>query len=499
MNPTFTTTHRIAVIGGGITGLAALRELRLARESGGAVSEILIEANNRLGGVIRTEYVDGFTLEAGPDSFLTEKPETAELCRELGLADQMIGSNDAARRTGILHLGRLETLPDGLYFFIPSKLTPIFTTPLLSLSAKFGMLRELLIRPAKNFERDRDDESVAQFIRRHFGQQMLENIVDPLLSGVYGGDSELLSAHSVLPRFCAMERDHGSLIRAILRARSRTAAMPSRPIFTTLRRGLGELIARLTPPAPAAGPGLERQVWLQTRVTAIEKHAWEHSDSNAPASRYTIRLEDGKAVEADAIILALPAYECRHLLKPLDAVLGAGLGEIAYSPALTIALAFDETVTRQLPPGFGFLVPKKEGRRVLACTFVHQKFNHRAPAGKALLRCFLGGAGDPSVLGLDDGEMISTVRSELQEILGLRAEPLFHRLSRWPLAMPQYTVGHAKRLAMIQQGIKNLGGVFLAGNAYSGIGISDCIRTGRAAAREALQSVSAANPSLATS
>ena len=499
MNPPFKTIHRIAVIGGGITGLAALRELRLARESGSAVNEILIEADNRLGGVIRTESVDGYTLEAGPDSFLTEKPEAADLCRELGLADQLMGSNDGARRTGILHRGRLETLPDGLYFFIPSKLTPIFTTPLLSLPAKLGMLRELLIRPAKNSERNRDDESVAQFIRRHFGRQMLENIVDPLLSGVYGGDSELLSARFVLARFCAMESEHGSLIRAILRARSRAAAVPPRPIFTTLRAGLGELISRLTPPTPFPGPGLESHVWLQARVTGIEKHDSGHSQPNVPEPRYAIRLEDGEAVAADAVILALPAFECSRLLKPLDAAVGAGLGGIPYSPALTIALAFDETVTQQLPPGFGFLAPKKEGRRLLACTFVHQKFNHRTPAGKALLRCFLGGAGDPSVLSLDDVELISTVRNELREILGLRAAPLFYRVARWPHAMPQYTVGHEKRLAMIQQGLKNLDGVFLAGNAYSGIGISDCIRTGRAAAREALQSVSAANPSLASS
>ncbi len=482
------------MIGGGITGLVAVRDLRLARESGDAVSEILIEASGRLGGVIRTESVDGFTIEAGPDSFLTEKPEAAELCHELGLGDELIGSNDAERRTGILHRGRLVTLPDGLYFFVPSKLQPILTTPLLSLSAKFGMLRELFLRPAKDTESDSEDESAGKFIRRHFGKQMLENIVDPLLSGVYGGDSELLSMRSVLPRFCAMEKEHGSLIRAILRARNRASQTPRlQPIFTTLRDGLGELIGRLTLPLQPVGPSMESRVWLQTRVTHIEKNAGMSSGPEGLRPHYMIQLDSGKSLEADAIILALPAYECSRLLTPLDAGLGAPLGEIPYNSALTVALAFDAPVARELPLGFGFLVPKKERRRLLACTFVHQKFNHRTPPGKALLRCFLGGAGDHRVLDLDHHEIISTVRKELQEILGLRAEPLFHRLYRWPRAMPQYTVGHARRLAAIQESIMNLPGIFLAGNAYSGIGISDCIRTGRAAALGALQYLSSAH------
>ncbi|MGH9454566.1 MAG: protoporphyrinogen oxidase, partial [Terriglobia bacterium] len=370
--------YRVAVIGGGIAGLAALRELRRSRESGRPVSEFLLEASGRLGGVIRTECVDAFAIEAGPDSFLTEKPEAAELCREIGLGDELIGSNDAARRTGILHRGRLVTLPDGLYFFIPSRLQPIITTPLLSLSTKVRMLRELFIRPTGNSERGTEDESVAQFIRRHFGQAMLENIVDPLLSGVYGGDAELLSMRSVLPRFCAMEKEQGSLIRAILRARTRAPKASSfRPIFTTLRGGLGGLIARLTPPDLPAGPATERRVWLQARVEKIERSDARPHEPGRAASRYTIRLRDGKSLEADAVILALPAYECSRLLMPFDGALGSAFGEIQYSSALTVALAFGESAARQLPLGFGFLVPKKEGRHLLACTFVHQKFGHR--------------------------------------------------------------------------------------------------------------------------
>ncbi|MGH9431887.1 MAG: protoporphyrinogen oxidase, partial [Terriglobia bacterium] len=368
-------------------------------------------------------------------------------------------------------------------------LRPIATAPLLPLSTKLLMVRELFIRATGDSERGKEDESVAQFVRRHFGRPMLENIVDPLLSGVYGGDSEFLSMRSVLPRFCTMEKGQGSLIRAILRARARAPrASSSRPIFTTLRSGLSEMIARLTPPAQPGESPTESRVWLQTPVAKVESKAAGHAGIGQ-APRYTIRFDDGRSLEAHAIILALPGYECSRLLTPLDGALGAALGEISCSSALTVALAFDEAV--QIPPGFGFLVPKKEGRRMLACTFVHQKFNHRAPPGKALLRCFFGGAGNERVLEMDDREVVSLAQKELKEILGLRAEPLFHRVYRWPRAMPQYNVGHEKRLAAIQESKKNLPGIFLAGNSYSGIGISDCIRTGKAAAQEAIQYLSA--------
>jgi protoporphyrinogen/coproporphyrinogen III oxidase len=487
VSPLSIQPRRVAVIGGGIAGLAALRELRQAREAGCSVREWLIEARDRLGGVIRTERLEGFTIEAGPDSFLTEKPEAADLCREIGLGDELIGSNDAARSTGILHRGRLETLPDGLFFFVPTKTWPVIATSLLPPTAKLHLARELFMAPAADWVDDEQDESVAQFIRRHFGQSMLESVVDPLLSGVYGGDAELLSVRSVLPRFCAMERERGSLIRAILNARSRAPrSTPVRPIFTTLRCGLGEMVARLTPPVQTGEPPSETCVCFQTPVAGIETNGSPGAAKNDAAPRYLLRFDDGRTLACDAIILATPASECGRLLMPLDRELGAALDGIVYSSALTVALAFDESVSAQIPKGFGFLVPKKEGRAMLACTFVHQKFEDRAPAGKALLRCFLGGAGNARLLGMEDREILAIVRKELREILGVKAGPMFHRVYRWPRAMAQYNVGHHKRLATIHRRLASLPGIFLAGNAYSGIGISDCIRTGKTAARAAL-------------
>jgi len=492
---------RVAVLGGGIAGLAAAYTLAVARQSGVPVDELLIEGRDRLGGVIRTEHIDGFVIEAGPDSFLAEKPEAAALARELGLGESLIGSNDSQRRTYILHRGRLVPLPDGLMFLVPTRLWPMVTTSLLPFSSKLAMAAELLARrPSGNSDRDAD-ESVASFVRRHFGEAMLENVADPLLAGVYGGDSGALSVRSVLPRFFEMERQHGSLTRATLRAmrQRQKARAKSRgtsqldsggpgaaprnalPLFMTLRDGLEQLTGKL----------IERldmsRVHLGQRVTGIEAAPGGPGGAADRCSRrYQIFCEDGLAFDAGAIVLAMPAHQCSRLLSSLHPTLGGLLGEIPYSSSMTVSLGYSEGATEQLPHGFGYLVPRKEGRRMLACTFVHRKFNHRAPEGKALLRCFLGGSRDPEALNLSDEEVITLVRQELKEILDFSFEPLFCRIHRWPASMAQYPVGHAERLRKIQSRLEDLPGIYLAGNAYSGIGISDCIRTGRAAAQRAI-------------
>jgi oxygen-dependent protoporphyrinogen oxidase len=461
------------------------------------VEELLIEGRDRLGGVIRTEHIEGFVIEAGPDSFLAEKPEAAALARELGVGDSLIGSNDSQRRTYILHRGRLIPLPDGLMFLVPTRLWPMVTTSLLPFSSKLAMAAELFAkRPSGNGDAD---ESVASFVRRHFGEAMLENVADPLLAGVYGGDSGALSVRSVLPRFFEMERQHGSLTRATLRAmRQRrkanaksTAQLDSGgagaaprgplPLFMTLRDGLEQLTGKLVERLDMA------RVHLGQRVAGIElAPGGPDGAADRCSRRYGIFCEGGQAFDADAIILAMPAHECGRLLSPLHSVLGGLLGEIPYSSSMTVSLGYAGGAREHLPPGFGYLVPRKEGRRMLACTFVHRKFNHRAPEGKALLRCFLGGSRDPEALNLSDGEVVTLVRQELKEILNFSFDPLFCRIHRWPASMAQYPVGHAERLRKIQSRLEDLPGIYLAGNAYSGIGISDCIRTGRAAAQRAI-------------
>jgi protoporphyrinogen/coproporphyrinogen III oxidase len=476
--------RRIAVLGGGVSGLTAAYDLARARQAGAPIEEFLIEANDSLGGVIQTENVDGFLIEAGPDSFLTEKPEAAALCRELGLGDSLLGSNDRDRRTYILHRGKLVPLPDGLMLLVPTRIWPMITSALLPLGAKLSMASELFMSRPNN---PSGDESVADFVRRHFGNDLLDNIADPLLAGVYGGDSASLSARSVLSRFWQMEQQYGSLTRGVLKARrqrqmaanknSRGTPVTSPPLFTTLKGGLGQLTGTLTKNLDSA------RIFSGRRIESIELQQADSKDV------YVIRCDRGISFQADGIILALPAYECSRLLAGLDAVLAKSLSTIAYSSAMTVALAYDAATVAQLPPGFGFLVPQKEKRRMLACTFVHAKFSHRVPSGHALLRCFLGGSRDPEVLELSDEEIVMLVREELESVLKLSATPLFYRVHRWPRAMAQYQVGHEANVTRIQTRLQSHPTLALAGNAYSGIGISDCVRTARAAADRVLQRV----------
>jgi oxygen-dependent protoporphyrinogen oxidase len=489
--------RRVAVIGGGVSGLAAAYTLARARQAGAPVEEMLIEASPRLGGVVRTETVEGFVIEAGPDSFLAEKPQAAAMARELGLGDDLMGSNDHARRTYILHRGRLLPLPDGLMFLVPTRLWPMVTTKLLPLSTKFAAAYELFSSPRAS---DDGDESVASFVQRHFGAAMVENIADPLLAGVYGGDSAALSVRSVLPRFWEMERQHGSLTRATLAAmRQRrkanatnnhgpdsagTGAAPLRKLslFMTLKGGLQQMTERLA-------AQIERyRVFMRRRVLAVEfAPGGPGGAADSCSRRFQITCEGDRVYDGDAVVLALPANLAGGLVSTLDHRLSELLEGIPYSSSMTVSLGFDERARAALPAGFGFLVPRKEQRRMLACTFVHAKFDHRAPEGKAMLRCFLGGARDPDVLRLHDEEVVAIVRRELKEIMNFTAEPLFCRVHRWPASMAQYPVGHRARVSAIEERLRDLPGLYLAGNAYSGIGISDCIRTGKSAAEKALE------------
>jgi oxygen-dependent protoporphyrinogen oxidase len=482
------TVRRIAVLGGGITGLSAAYAVARARLAGVPVEELLIEARERVGGSIQTERVEGFLIEGGPDSFITEKPEAAALCRELGLGDSLLGSNDAGRRTYILYQGRLVPLPDGLMLLVPTRVWPMLTTPLLPFRSKLAMAAEFFAKPPMAGNGAARDESVASFVGRHFGDAMNENIADPLLAGVFGGDSSALSIRSVLPRFHAMEQKHGSLTRATLKAMRQRNARAREPsasgateaaptLFMTLRDGLGRIVEALMQHLELS------RVFLGQSVLAIEPF-----DRGAGCRAYRIRCGGGVVYDADSVILALPAYQGARLVSPFDPVLARLLESIPYSSAMTVSMGYDTRALAQLPPGFGFLVPRKEKRRLLACTFVHGKFNHRAPLGHALLRCFLGGSRDPEVLDdLGDREAVDLCRRELRAILNLDASPRLYRIYRWPRSMPQYEVGHSERVSSIGQRLGNHPGLFVAGNAYSGIGISDCIRTGKAAAEQALR------------
>ena len=472
--------QRVAVVGGGISGLAAAFFLSQARRAGTAIEEHLFEASPRLGGALRTEYIDGCVVETGADSFLTEKREAIKLCQQLGLADQLIGSQDHPRRTLILHEGKLVPLPDGFEFLVPARLLPLARTPLLSLRDKLALVSEIFTRPCP----PQGEESVARFIERHFSRGLLENIVDPLLTAIYGGDSDLLSASAVLPRFVEMEQRWGSLVRGVRHAtrerRRQEAKQPEErnaraSIFSTLRDGLQTLVAALH-------AHLETdRVICGRRVVGILSLA-----SPAHPTGYRLHLEGNAYFDTDSVVLALPAYESARLLRDLDSILANRLSEIPYSSSIILALGYEARGLKNLPPAFGFLVPQKEKHRLLACTFVGHKFRSRVPSDRVVLRCFLGGARDEAVLELSDAEVAAVVQRDLRLILGIAADPVFLRVYRWPKAMAQYTVGHLERLRAIRSRLGRHCGLLLCGNAYGGIGIPDCIRSAKMAAEECL-------------
>lgn len=457
---------RVAIIGGGISGLAAAFALEERRRAGESLGYVVYEASPRFGGVLVTELVDGCLVEAGPDSFLTEKPWAANLCRRLGMEDQLIGSNDAGRKTYILVKGKLTPLPDGLMFMVPTSLTPAMLSPLFSPGTKLRMVREWRFSRRKS----NGDESVAALVERHYGAEMVDRVADPLLSGVYGGEASQLSVRAVLPRFADMEAKYGSLARGMIAARKNRKQPDSEPpIFTSLKNGMQQL--------PEA-------IMAQLSAEAL------HPNSSVQAIQ---RQDRGWVVSAgyasdhfDAVIVATPAPAAALLLEMASVDLAAALSAIQYSSSVTVALGYGADVRDSLPPGFGFLVPRIEGKRLLATTFVQNKFPYRTADDRALLRCFLGGTRDQLVLELTDDEIIGIVREELRQILGLADEPLFVRVSRWRGAMAQYTVGHLERIERIEFLRKQLPGLSLAGNAYSGIGVPDCVRSGEAAAAEVL-------------
>ena len=459
---------RIAIIGGGISGLSAAYTLEEKRQSGTPVQYMLFESSERLGGVLVTDHVDGCILEAGPDSFLTEKPWAADLCRKVGLGDQLIGSNDADRKTYILTKGKLVVLPDGLMFMVPTKIIPTVLSPLFSVRTKMRMAAEWFHPPHKASE----DETVAQMVERHYGSEMVDLLADPLLSGVYGGEASQLSVRAVLPRFADMEAKHGSLGRAMLSARVKMAKAtkaPAKPLFSSLKDGMQQMVDALVANLDAGS--LKTSAPVQTVIP--QDNGWTVS-----AGYQTDHF--------DAIIIATPAQAAAVVLETADAELARELGGINYSSSVTVTLGYDEKVRRSLPPGFGYLVPRSEGHRMLAATFVHNKFPHRAPENRALIRGFLGGARDEQILEASEGEILQIVRAELRKIIGLTAEPLFARVYKWKSAMAQYSVGHLERLQRIEALRQKLQGLALAGNGYSGIGVPDCVRSGSEAASKIL-------------
>ena len=455
---------RIAVIGGGIAGVSAAYELA---QSG--TEFVLYEASDRLGGIVETVRRDGFVVECGPDSWVTEKPWARELAVELGLESEIIPSNDSLRRTYIVRGGELVAMPDGMRMMVPTEWEPLLSSPLFSSQARQAYLREPKRAEELKATIPELDESVASFVRRHFGDEVTDTVGAPLLAGVFGGNVDQLSVRAVMPAFVKMEREHGSLITALEKS-TRGAANAS--VFTTLKSGLQTLVDGMVATFPASSVRRNEQVIK----VAKSGEKWLVFAS----------FED----EFDAVIVATPADVTRGLLAPLDSTFDELLAMDA-SSAIVVALAFTPEIAKslQIPRGFGFLVPQSSGTdrqnapQLLACTFVDQKFSHRVPEGAALIRAFFGGESAPLLLDSSDDEIVALAQQQLSSLLGSLPQPSFTVVRRWPRSLPQYAVGHLERMKRLEEQVRAFPGLQLIGNAYYGVGLPDLVRQGREAVR----------------
>jgi len=453
--------NRIVIVGGGITGLAAANRVR---EINPSIKVTLLEASDRLGGTLQTEYRDGFLLERGPDSFISEKPEALALAKRLGLESQIIQTNEAYRRSFIVRDGRLRAVPEGFQLLAPSRMWPFITSDIFTLAGKARMAADLFL-PRKNTN-GVNDESLASFVRRRLGEEALARMAQPMVGGIYTADPETLSLRATLPRFLDMEQKHRSLILAMLR-QGRVQKLGTSgarySLFLSFDRGMQVLVDALK--------RINADVVLNTRAQRlIYDQGW------------TVITDKGEQLKADAVCLAVPAFIAASLVSDIDTRLADKLRAIKYASTATINFGYRRTAIKHPLNGFGFVVPIIEKRSLIACTFSSVKFAGRAPEDHVLLRAFAGGALQPEVFALDDATIATRVEADLRELLEIREDPRFIEVAKWERSMPQYEVGHLDRVDEIERLVKELPGLALAGNSYRGAGIPDCIRSGEAAA-----------------
>lgn len=455
----------IVVIGGGISGLAAAHRLQTLLPDAAVT---LCEREPRLGGKIRTERTEGFVIEGGPDSFLAVKPRGFGLSDELGLAGRLIGSDERHRRTFVVRDGRLHRLPEGLTGLIPTSLGPMAKTRLISPRGKARMALDFVL-PAR---RGDGDESLAAFIARRLGSETYLNLIEPLMAGIYAGDGRALSLLATFPQLREAELAHGGLIKGVLAARKAAPPpVPGRPRgFLTFPTGLAELVEGLTASLREHGAGIR----TGTAVATLQPIG----------DGYRVTLANGVSLDADAVIVATEAWAAPDLLESIDDGIAAALKAVPHVSSAIVALAFR---TAELPrplDGYGYVVPRTANRPVMATTWLSSKWPGRAPAEMTLVRGFVGRAGQEAVLERADDELVDLLRGELSTVLGITAEPALSRVFRWDCGMPQYTLGHLERVAAVERGLTRYPRLAVAGNAFRGVGIPDCILSGeRAAAR----------------
>jgi oxygen-dependent protoporphyrinogen oxidase len=466
----------IVVIGGGVSGLTVAR--RLLHRSDPSRSRpprhdvLVLEAKDRVGGAIWTGRQDGFTLEGGADSFITNKPWSLDLCRELGIGSRLIETDARHRRSFVVSRGRLAPVPDGFVMLAPTRLLPVLTSSILSPRGKLRMLCDLVL-PKRS---DDEDESLAAFVRRRFGREALERLVQPLVGGIYTADANELSLKATLPQFLRVEKESGSLIRAALRQargvkRDERAASGARyGLFVSLDEGMDVLPRTLAESLPAGS--------IRTGAPVRRLHRPEGNPT------WRIEMLDGSVIEATAVVLATEAHVAARLLEGHAPALAAGLRSIPYASSCIVHLAYRRDAVVHPLDGFGVVVPAIEKREILAISFTSIKFSGRAPAGTVLMRVFLGGATQPELFERDDEELLAIARREVSSLLGAHGEPILSRVDRHPRAMPQYLIGHLDRVAQIRAEVSRHSGLFLTGNAFEGVGLPDCVRAAGATADE---------------
>jgi protoporphyrinogen/coproporphyrinogen III oxidase len=455
---------RIVIIGGGIAGLAAAYR---CEQMAGDVAVTLIEREPRLGGKILTERVDGFVVEGAPDSFLARKPRGVGLCEALGLAEQLHGRRPEHEKTFVRRHGQLHRLPSGLTGMIPTNLDALANSTLISPAGRERLAQEATLPPTPA----NGDESVAHFVTRRLGREVYEQLVEPLMSGIYAGDGEQLSLAATFPQLRQLELKHGSLLKGLSAGQPVGSGQAAYPPFISLPGGMATLVDAIV--------GRLTHTELRTGV-AVERVGRD-------GDHYTVVQADGRSVAADAVILATPAFVTARLLADLDPLLADLHTQIPYASSAIITLAFAAGDWSHPLDGYGYVIPQVEDTDLLACTWTSSKWAGRAPAGATLIRVYAGRYGRRDVTQLDDAELLALARAEVESTLGIAATPVRTWVHRWPNAMPQYLLGHTERLAQIEARLAKTSGLHLAGAAYRGVGIPDCIESGERAATAALK------------
>jgi len=464
---------KIVIIGGGIAGLAAAHRLQEEIGHGASLQCVVLEAADKFGGKIATERFDGFVIERGPDSFISQKPAAIELCKKLGLGDRLVGTNQGQTKTYVYTGEKLVTMPDGLSLMIPTKFLPFAFTPLFSWPGKARMALDLII-PKK---RGNGDESLASFVRRRMGEEALRKMAEPMLAGIYASDPETMSIHSTFPMFVQTEKKYRSLILGMLaRKRQMLTQKPGNTrqpfsLFMTLKNGLGEMVDAV----------IERSPDVSFRANAKVQGVTKHE------SAWRVALDDGETIDADAVIFATPAKLSADFLQPFAPKVAELLYRIKYVSTATVTLAYRKEGFSHPLNGFGFVVPRTEGRKILACTWTSSKFPHRAPEGYVMLRCFVGGALKEDLAEQNEEAIAAMVKKELADLMGIHQDPEICKVFHNKKSNVQYRVGHAGLIDSVQKELHAFPGLFLTGSAYTGIGIPDCIQNGTRTAESAIQ------------